>query len=508
MTHNKITTMTTLIRDFWLQNPDYWIATGTKQQAADKVIYDKFHGYDFTKEDNLGQIIYLDQLMRHFSRIEPVSESFIVECRNKAVKTINDDDLTKATDKELIWYLMPLKHLFKWDQIFQTIDNWLKHKGKPVTDFPYLNRFFMDTYKKAYSDETIAKNLILSKGPAPYNAELICESHPDLYTNTTTWTNLPTKDADHLLNPLTPLSKNPVAISLSGGVDSMLLTALLARAKADVVAVHIVYGNRQESIDERNFIATYCDKLNIPLYIYTITWLKRTDVDRAFYESITRNIRFSAYKAISRPVILGHIQDDLVENIWTNFAKGANLDNLAKFTPISVEDTVTICRPWLQIKKQQIYDLATTLAIPHLKNTTPSWSNRGKFRTHFYEATQNQYGLSVDTTLINVAKRLKNQAQLLDKLLYSAINNSWDPILRQINITQAISIDLDADGWQRILTDLAHTKLHITMPSFVACEDFRVRISRGLKHGQKIHLHKNFPAQIVMTDDQIWLKVI
>lgn len=499
--------MITVIRDFWLQNPDYWIATGTKQQAVDKLIYDRFHDYDFTTNDNLGQIIYLDQFMRHFSRIEPVSEEFIERCRNEAVQRINNDDLEKVTDKELIWYLMPLKHLLKWDRIFQIIDTWLQNKDKPVTDFPTLNRFFMDSYKKAYTDETIAKNLVLSKGPAPYNAESICESHPDIDS----WANPPLikeqEKEKELLIPLTPLIKGPVAISLSGGVDSMLLTALLARAKADIVTIHIVYGNRQESIDERNFIATYCDKLNIPLYIYTIEWLKRTHVDRAFYESMTRNIRFSAYKALTRPVILGHIQEDLVENIWTNFAKGANLDNLAKFTPTTVEHTVTICRPWLQIKKQQIYELAAAFALPHLKNTTPSWSNRGKFRTDFYQATQAQYGVAVDTTLINVAKRLNNQAQILDKLLYQTINNSWDPVLRQINITQAVAIDLDADGWQRILTDLAHSKLHTTMPTFVACEDFCARISRGLKNGQKINLHKNFPVKITIIGDQVWLTV-
>ena len=67
-------TMSTYIRTFWLSHPEYWIAQGKQQAIADRIIFDKFQAYDFTQEDDLGIIIYLDQFMRHFSRIQAVSE--------------------------------------------------------------------------------------------------------------------------------------------------------------------------------------------------------------------------------------------------------------------------------------------------------------------------------------------------------------------------------------------------------------------------------------------------
>jgi tRNA(Ile)-lysidine synthetase-like protein len=318
---------------------------------------------------------------------------------------------------------------------------------------------------------------------------------------------MPSK-AKPLIDALAPYAATPITVSLSGGVDSMLMAALLVRNGFDVVAIHIVYGNRAESSQEQNFIETYCYRLGIPLHIYTIEHLKRATADRAFYESATRDLRFSAYQALKRPTLLGHIQEDVVENIWTNFAHGTHLDNPAKFAPEAVESGVKICRPWLHIKKELIYEVASELAIPHLKNTTPAWSNRGKFRTDFHAATHAQYGPQVDKILISVASRLKQQAMMLDKLLYQAISNSWDPQTRLLNITCALPLNLGHDDWFRIFTDLAHNKLHIQKPSLKACAEFVHRVSKGLQNNTAISLKKDFIVKVLIKHTQTWLQVL
>jgi len=502
----------TRIRTFWLSNPDYWIAIGPKQHAADKLIYSTFYNYDYTQEDTLGQVIYLDQFMRHFSRITTISENTIRDSRIDAarlVMALTPADWSSTQEDVLIWYLMPWKHLHDWPNIFSTINTWLNNR--PLTDFPTLNRYFMDTYTKAYSPATVAETIQhTTEQPIQfYDANQICDSYPLIYADPIAWATIRTsKLAQPLINAFTPYTETPITISLSGGVDSMLMAALLIREGFDVVAIHIVYGNRTESPMEQNFVETYCYRLGIPLYIYTIEHLKRAQSDRAFYESATRDLRFSAYKALKRPVLLGHIQEDVVENIWTNFAHGTHLDNPAKFAPEALESGVKICRPWLHIKKELIYAVASELMIPYLKNTTPAWSNRGKFRTDFYAATHAQYGPQVDQTLISVASRLKQQAAMLDKLLYQAISNSWDPTSKRINITTALTLNLGHDDWLRIFTDLAHNKLHIQKPSLKACAEFVHRTSKGLQHNTSVNLKKGFVVKVLINDDQTWLQVL
>jgi tRNA(Ile)-lysidine synthetase-like protein len=497
--------MTTIIRDFWLSHPEYWIALGPVQAIADKEIYTKFHDYDFTKEDAFGQVIYLDQFIRHFSRIEAVSEEFITKSRVHAASITKESNLIDVSESELIWYLMPWKHLGEFTDIFDAIELWLG--GHNIVDFPVLNKFFMDTYQKAYGFDGVKKNVMLvDQGTAEsYDIDTICESHPYSY-GTLGWASLAVPIEATILNRALSLIKNTkVAISLSGGVDSMLMTRLLVAAKVDVVAIHIVYGNRNTSAAELAFISRFCKLLSVPLYIYKIMYLRRSSVERAFYEKVTRDIRFHVYRCVGRTVLMGHIQEDVVENIWTNFAKGNNLDNLAKFSTMSEESGVQICRPWLQIKKVLIYKVAEMLGVPHLKNTTPCWSNRGKFREHFYEATKSQYGEGVDDKILEVALRYKKQAELLDKLLFQTILNSWDEKMRSIDITMGVSLGLDGDGWQRIFTDLAHGHLGLTKPSFSACNDFAERVGRGLKDGLVIHFTKRFRVTVCRKKDKTLL---
>jgi tRNA(Ile)-lysidine synthetase-like protein len=480
----------TKIRDFWLQNREFWIAFN--QTKADKIIYTTFYDYDYKQDTPLGQIIYLDQFLRHFSRVTQVDESYISDSRKTATQLSDAVDTDITTDLELIWYLMPYKHLNLWQPLFSRINSWLLKQGKLITDHVELNKFFMDSYKKAYTDATIHPAIVLSNGPDPsYNAEAICESHPTAYTDNQSWLNLELpQNAKQLLIQLP--KDMPVTISLSGGVDSMLLAALMKKAKCDVVAIHIIYGNRQESDDECKFIKTYCHRLNIPLYLYKIQWLQRNTTDRAFYETITRDIRFSVYRALNRTTLLGHIQEDVVENIWTNFARGTNLDNLAKFERNCKEAGVHILRPWLTVKKDLIYKIAEDLAIPHLKNTTPAWSNRGKFRNTFHAETKVQYGPSIDTIVLEVAERYKQQSALLDRVLYQKILKSWDQDKKTLDISLAVEVDLDTNSWLTIFTELAHSKLTCKKPSNKACADFVDRVKRGLKNNHIITLSKTF----------------
>ena len=71
-------------------------------------------------------------------------------------------------------------------------------------------------------------------------------------------------------------TNDTIIISLSGGVDSMVTLFLLnnlvinKQINNEIVASHIIYGNRNESNFEFSFIKYYCSKLNVKLYYYNI----------------------------------------------------------------------------------------------------------------------------------------------------------------------------------------------------------------------------------------------
>ena len=91
-------------------------------------------------------------------------------------------------------------------------------------------------------------------------------------------------------------------------------------------------------------------------------------------------VRYGVYKALKGPVILGHNKDDCLENIFTNIANKTKYDDLRGMTHIS-NNQVEFWRPLLDFSKDEIVEYAKKHDIPHLPNSTPTWSQRGQIRS-------------------------------------------------------------------------------------------------------------------------------
>jgi tRNA(Ile)-lysidine synthetase-like protein len=177
-----------------------------------------------------------------------------------------------------------------------------------------------------------------------------------------------------------------IAVSLSGGIDSMLTSLLVAeyakeRLGKNVVAIMINYDNRESCEIEVELVKRWCKNIGIDLYVRNITKIHRDwKTDRQMYEDVTRIMRFEMYRRVGYPVILGHNYNDTEENLWTNIWQVRSPENLWGMTPFSQEKGVITVRPLLKINKKDIYNTANALEVPHLENSTPPTCNRGRIR--------------------------------------------------------------------------------------------------------------------------------
>jgi tRNA(Ile)-lysidine synthetase-like protein len=493
------------IIEFWKANRSYWITHSSKQFEVDNLIRDKFWGFNWSNENLIGKIIYLDQFSRHFSRIGLLTEFDVLQQRHQAVSLVwkNLDTLKAMDEIEIIFALMPFKHLDQYSFIFEFLHReWLC--GRKIKDLVDLQRFYIDTYKKAFTLDSIKDGLITHHKLEPYDASLICDYYPEKYLTL----NLDCLAGDKLLGLLP--SDGEVIVSLSGGVDSMVLLTLLKYAGADVKAVHIMYGNRVESEHEYRLLAEFCRRLGVPLVVYRVQWLRRGDCDRKFYEDMTRQIRFMVYRAISdseeATVVLGHIKDDVVENIWTNIAHCHHLGNLKKMEAEEVQLGVRILRPFLGVDKADIYRVSELVGIPYFKNTTPSWSNRGKFREHFHKATVKQFGESVDEKMIQFSEAIQAQNVLLNKLLYEPIYGSFSDGV--INITTAYKAKLDATCWIGIFEHICHKQLGCSRPGTKAIRDFCQRLYRDSWDSLQVEMGSNIKVVVNRVGGSVFMRFI
>ena len=237
-----------------------------------------------------------------------------------------------------------------------------------------------------------------------------------------------------------------IIISLSGGVDSMVLITILHYLNYDIIAAHINYNNRKESIDEQNFLENWCLFNNIKLYVKNIDHIKRHNTKRSEYELITKNIRHDFYKEIiqkenAQYILLGHHKDDVIENIFANVCRGRNLLDLAVIKKEALINQINIGRPMLDYYKPFIYDFANLFQVPYFKDTTPEWSVRGKYRNLIQPTLHDTFTNGFKNNLIV----LSNQSDDWNELIYKQI---IDPFMNSVvhNINNDIiekNVDFD-----------------------------------------------------------------
>ena len=217
---------------------------------------------------------------------------------------------------------------------------------------------------------------------------------------------------------------NNICVSLSGGVDSMVLLFLLSNINhINLNAIHINYKNRDTSDDEMNMCIKFCNYLNIPIFVREICEIKRSrDNDRDLYEEVTRKMRFSFYKIIQDKydsvISMGHNKDDCLENIFSNIIRKQKYDNLNGMEFYGTELNVNIIRPFLDFTKNDIYNIANYYKLPYLYDSTPSWSERGKKRDLLIPFL-NKFDNRILPGLIEINNRLN----MLYKMNHKVITN-------------------------------------------------------------------------------------
>lgn len=166
----------------------------------------------------------------------------------------------------------------------------------------------------------------------------------------------------------------------------------------------------------------------------------------------------------------------------------------------SIIEGVNIIRPFLTLDKNKILNIAHNYCIPYLKNTTPEWSNRGKFRNRFYKESIEQFGPSVDNKIIELSDTLFNVGRILDNIIFTPIINSFD-------ITPAIKAELDYNNWLYLVTEICHNKLMINKPSTNSIKQFVDRLNKN-DFPKKFQLKKNLQTIIYIINNNYFMKFI
>jgi tRNA(Ile)-lysidine synthetase-like protein len=172
-----------------------------------------------------------------------------------------------------------------------------------------------------------------------------------------------------LKNDLHIPTKYPLVVSISGGVDSMVLLTLLLETSYKTIVVHFNHLKRDESIIEKDLVESFCKEKKIPFHYYTI------DVSDGNFHHQAHQMRKHYLNEVAAmyktPYILtAHHLDDLFENILIKMTRGSNLLGYAGMQQCHHTDQFIFVKPLLYVSKKEIIDYALKFTVPYLDDAS------------------------------------------------------------------------------------------------------------------------------------------
>lgn len=238
--------------------------------------------------------------------------------------------------------------------------------------------------------------------------------------------------SDRILKELNKFKR--IGVAVSGGADSMALLHCLYYHDYNVIVINIEHGIRGErSIEDTEFVKSFCDTLSIPCKVFRIDSLSYAKECGMTIEQAARVLRHDIFKKFSVkhgiPIATAHHKLDQAESVFMHIARGTGIDGL---TGMTFSDGHLI-RPLIDTDKEEIIEYIASNEVPFVDDETNSDVNysRNYVRNAVFPIITERYPTFVDN-LIKLTKRA-GEIQELIKGLEPKAEKNYGSIVLDIN---------------------------------------------------------------------------
>ena len=164
-------------------------------------------------------------------------------------------------------------------------------------------------------------------------------------------------------------SQEPIAVAVSGGVDSVCLLVWLAKCGLNITALHVNHGLRTAADTESKYVADLCKSLGVPCHVFYWTG----DKPASGLEAAARTARYKfmtdwCHENGVATLMLAHQADDQIETFLMNLGRGRGLYGLAAMARESYRDGIKIVRPLLNIYRSELREYCDNNAIKYFSD--------------------------------------------------------------------------------------------------------------------------------------------
>ena len=248
-----------------------------------------------------------------------------------------------------------------------------------------------------------------------------------------------------------------VLVAVSGGKDSMCLLHLLYQNKEkleiQIAIAHVNHGQRQQSLQEEQYLQELAKKWNIPFYA--------THFTGKFSEAAARKFRYDFFEKIMQEedytaLVTAHHADDQVETLLMRFIRGTRWLHLSGIKAVQPFATGELIRPLLTFHKDEL------IHYPHFEDVSNQQDLyfRNRVRHHILPMLQEENSAIVDSVLqlgkemsylLETVKDLSQQIDIQDIKQFQTFTKETQYILLQLYLENFPDLQVTTQQFEEIL---------------------------------------------------------
>ena len=253
---------------------------------------------------------------------------------------------------------------------------------------------------------------------------------------------------NHIENVLPFLKEGKLLITISGGIDSVVLAHLCYKLKLDVAFAHCNFNLRGDESDaDEDFVLELAEDLNAEVFIESFDTDEYANQYKLSTQMAARELRYNWFNEIAEQlgfdyILTAHHADDDLETFLINLSRGTGLDGLTGIPEINDN----IVRPLLLFSRNDIetYAKANKLkwredssnestkylrnklrheVIPKLKEVNPRFLQNFIKTQEFLQDSKSIIDDKIDDVAENIITEVTENEILFDVLKLQQLSN-------------------------------------------------------------------------------------